>query len=101
MPAPLDLVFSALADPTRRSILAQLQREPAPVHALAAHFSMSRPGVSKHLAVLRRAGLVAEEKHGRENIYVLERRALTKARAWLAAFWGERLGALKRLAEDG
>lgn len=97
----LDAVFAALADPTRREILASLQRDDAPVHALARRFVMSRPAVSKHLAVLRIAGLVREQRRGRENIYTLEVRALEQARAWLAAFWRGKLGALKLLAEDG
>lgn len=97
--ARLDLVFGALADPTRRAILASLQSEAAPVHELSRHFDMSRPAVSKHLAVLRAAGLVRETRRGRENHYALEREALEQARVWLAAFWRTRLGALKNLAE--
>lgn len=96
----LDLVFGALADPTRRAILASLQNEEAPVHDLAARFSISRPGVSKHLAVLRNAGLVSEERRGRENFYAIEREALAEARTWLTAFWKGRLAALKQLAEE-
>ena len=95
----LDLVFGALADPTRRAILATLQKNDAPVHDLAARFDMSRPGVSKHLAVLRQAGLVSEERRGRENIYAIEREALADARTWLTTFWKGRLTALKHLAE--
>jgi len=96
----LDLVFGALADPTRRAILAALQNEEAPVHDLAARFEISRPGVSKHLAVLRNAGLVSEQRRGRENVYTIERQALAEARAWLTAFWKGRLAALKHLAEE-
>lgn len=96
----LDGVFGALADPTRRAILLSLQKGDAPVHALAAHFSMSRPAVSKHLAVLKGAGLVREARRGRENLYALEREALDVARVWLAAFWRGKLGSLKALAES-
>jgi DNA-binding transcriptional ArsR family regulator len=98
--AALSRVFGALADPTRRAILAGLQESEAPVHDLAARFEISRPGVSKHLAVLRQAGLVREQRRGRENVYAIEREALADARAWLAAFWKGRLAALKQLAED-
>ena len=98
--AGLDLVFGALADPTRRAILAALMDEEAPVHDLAARFAISRPGVSKHLAVLRNAGLVSEARQGRENVYSIERAALADARAWLGAFWKGRLAALKQLAEE-
>jgi|CXWL01.1.fsa_nt_gi DNA-binding transcriptional ArsR family regulator len=96
----LTALFGALADPTRRTILVSLQREPLPVHELAQRFAISRPAVSKHLAVLRQAGLVTEEKCGRENIYSLERRPLKSAQVWLSDFWRGRLSALKRLAEN-
>lgn len=98
--ARLDRVFGALADPTRRAILASLQQNDAAVHDLAACFAMSRPGVSKHLAVLRLAGLVTETRRGRENIYAIDREALADARAWLSGFWKGRLSALKHLAEE-
>jgi DNA-binding transcriptional ArsR family regulator len=97
--AELDDLFGALADPTRREILTRLQQGEAPVHELATHFAMSRPAVSKHLAVLRDAGLVREHKRGRENLYALQRDALEEARAWLALFWRGKLGALKAMVE--
>ena len=97
----LDLVFGALSDPTRRAILAMLQAEgETPVHDLAARFEISRPGVSKHLAVLRQAGLVAETKRGRENHYAIDREQLGEARHWLTQFWKGRLAALKTIAEN-
>lgn len=96
----LDRVFGALADPTRRAVLAALQECEAPVHDIAARFQISRPGVSKHLAVLRHAGLVRERRRGRENVYAIDRDALAEARAWIAAFWKGRLAALKYLAEE-
>jgi DNA-binding transcriptional ArsR family regulator len=97
--AELDSVFGALADPTRRAILASLRYAEAPVHVLAADFDISRPAVSKHLAVLRGAGLVRERRIGRENVYALEREAMEEARLWLTAFWRGRLNALKQLVE--
>ncbi len=96
----LNWVFGALADPTRRAILASLRGVGAPVHALARNFKMSRPAVSKHLAVLRGAGLVREQRRGRENVYSLDRDALAVAHAWLGEFWRERLSALRQLAEE-
>ena len=96
----LNTLFGALADPTRREILMTLQRGETPVHELAGQFAMSRPAVSKHLAVLRDAGLVREQRRGRENLYALQRDALEEARAWLALFWRGKLGALKHLAES-
>jgi len=96
----LTALFGALADPTRRAILGSLRREELSVHVLARSFVISRPAVSKHLAVLRQAGLVREARRGRENIYTLEARSLRQARDWLADFWPGRLQALKTLAED-
>jgi DNA-binding transcriptional ArsR family regulator len=63
MPDPLSITLSALADPTRRAILARLTRGEAPVRELAAPFSISQPAISKHLKVLERAGLI---RRGRE-----------------------------------
>ena len=98
--AALSQVFAALADPTRREILRTLRRGRAPVHELAARFAISRPAVSKHLAVLRASGLVREMRAGRENVYELERARLSAAHGWLSAFWRDRLARLKALAED-
>lgn len=97
--AASDTVFKAIEDPTRREIMRRLQDGPGPVHRLAEGFGMSRPAVSKHLAVLKRAGLVTEQREGRENIYCLELKRLEVARDWLAIFWSERLAKLKSLAE--
>lgn len=99
-PASLNRVFGALSDPTRRAILSTLKQGEAPVHDLAAKFKISRPGVSKHLAVLKNAGLVTEQRHGRENRYALDHDALALAQAWLTRFWKGRLSGLKKLAED-
>jgi DNA-binding transcriptional ArsR family regulator len=67
-PTPtLDPLFAALADPTRRAILARLGSGPANVGELAEPFAMSRPAISKHLDVLERAGVVRRVRHGREN----------------------------------
>lgn len=98
--SPSNAVFKAIEDPTRREILRRLHAAPGPVHRLAEGFGMSRPAVSKHLAVLKRAGLVTETREGRENIYSLELKRLEVARDWLAAFWSDRLAKLKALAEE-
>src|SRR6266550_9418807 len=60
---PLSITFAALADPTRRAILARLARGEATVTELAAPFNMSLPGISKHLKVLQRAGLIEQGRH--------------------------------------
>jgi DNA-binding transcriptional ArsR family regulator len=77
-------LFDALADPSRREILELLARDPRPVQDLARCFPFSRPAVSKHLRILRRAGLVRETRRGRQRVYALERAALAPAADWLA-----------------
>lgn len=68
-----DRLFAALANGTRREVLRLLRDEgPQPVQALADHFAMRRPSLSEHLKVLREAGLVSEERAGRQRIYRLE-----------------------------
>ena len=79
-------VYRAIADPTRRAILDRLRGGPAPVNALAADFRQSRPAVSKHLSVLRRARLVSEERSGRERVYRLEPRALQQVAGWIEGY---------------
>jgi len=81
---PPVLLFSALADETRCTIIEMLRVEPLPVHRLAEAFAISRPAISRHLRVLSEAGLVSERKQGRENIYGLRTDALEPGAAWLA-----------------
>ncbi|GLQ09914.1 hypothetical protein GCM10007913_18460 [Devosia yakushimensis] len=76
-------IFIALADPTRCRIVELLQAGPSPVHRLAAKFDISRPAISRHLRVLREAGLIREEKSGRENHYALQAKRLVPIRKWL------------------
>lgn len=98
-------VFGALADPTRRAILEHLlDRHEMSAGALAAEFAhISRPAVSKHLGVLRAAGLVRAREDGREVFYALDPAPLAAAyEDWWARFaplWDERLARLKRNAE--
>ncbi|HTT51682.1 MAG TPA: metalloregulator ArsR/SmtB family transcription factor [Streptosporangiaceae bacterium] len=75
-------VFDAIASPVRREILDLLRLGERPVHDLAASFSMSRPAVSQHLRVLREAGLVSEERVGRERRYALDARPLRAVLDW-------------------
>jgi DNA-binding transcriptional ArsR family regulator len=96
-------VFRAIADPTRRAILDRLRAGPAPVNVLAADFRQSRPAISKHLRVLRRARLVVEERAGRERLYELQPRPLQEVAAWIEgyrSFWLASLGNLKRYLEE-
>lgn len=76
-------LFSALADPTRCRVVEMLHERSRPVHELAAAFDISRPAISRHLKVLKDAGLVVEEKTGRENVYSLQRSKLKPMQEWL------------------
>jgi DNA-binding transcriptional ArsR family regulator len=95
---PLDAVFGAIADPTRRAILEQLGENPARVTDIAKSFPVSLNAVSKHLMVLEQAGLIRREVQGREHLIRLDGRPLREASQWLEgarAFRGERLNALE------
>ena len=104
-PALLDQVFHALADPTRRAMLARLSEGERSVGELAAPFEMSLAAASKHIQTLERAGLVKRDVRGRTHVCALDPQPLADADAWLkhyARFWNERLDALEALlrAED-
>ena len=86
MANPLDTVFSALADPTRRQILVMLLEDDMAVTDVAAPFEMSLAAISKHLTVLTRAGLIAQEKRGRVKWCKLEPDALREASVWMQGF---------------
>jgi DNA-binding transcriptional ArsR family regulator len=91
----------AIADPIRRRVLELVRDREVPAGELAEQFDVSRPAVSRHLRVLREAGLVRERRAGRLRLYRADPAPLAELRAWLDAYWDERLDALKRLAEDG
>jgi DNA-binding transcriptional ArsR family regulator len=98
----LDRTFAALADPTRRAILARLSRGEATVGELARPFRVSRPAISKHLRVLERAGLVRRERDGRVSRCELDPEPLRDANQWVEryrVFWEERLDSLSRFVE--
>jgi DNA-binding transcriptional ArsR family regulator len=95
-------VFRAIADPTRRAILNRLRAGGAPVNALAADFAQTRPAISKHLRILRRARLVRERRVGRERIYQLKPEPLRQVADWIEGyrlFWQRSLTNLKRYLE--
>jgi DNA-binding transcriptional ArsR family regulator len=95
----LDRTFSALADPTRRAILATLSGGQASVSQLAEPYPMSLPAVMKHLRVLEKAGLVSQQKIGRVRHCRLAVLPLQQASDWLSqyrSFWEKQLGALDR-----
>lgn len=99
----LDRLFSALADPTRRAILARLAAEgEATISDLARPFAMSLPAISKHVRVLEGAGLLQREVRGREHRCRLEPRPLKDAVDWLAdyrRYWEAQFDALGRYLE--
>lgn len=84
--AQLDATFMALADPTRRAILARLAEGEASVNELAAPFSMSQPAISKHLKVLERAGLVSIAVDAQKRPRRLEAKPLEAASAWIEEY---------------
>src|SRR5207249_9170846 len=89
----LDTTFAALADPTRRAILARLASGEASVTELAAPFAMSQPAISKHLKVLERAGLVSRGRDAQRRPRRLEAKPLAEATQWLERyrrFWERR-----------
>lgn len=98
--APLDVVFAALADPTRRTILARLASGESSVGELAEPFEISWPAISKHLKVLERAGLVQRERDGRVHRIRLQGEPLRPAIEWMVhygRFWEDQLDSLGRL----
>ena len=94
--ARLDLTFAALADPTRRAILARLAKGEASVMELAQPFDMTQPAISKHLKVLERAGLISRGQDAQRRPRRLEVQPLREATRWLEGyrrFWGSSLPA--------
>lgn len=95
----LNRVFSAVADPTRRAILASLRNKSATISEIASSFPVSLNAVSKHVMVLERAGLIRRSVQGREHVCSLEAGPLRDATSWLEHyrhFWEVRLDALER-----
>jgi len=98
----LDLVFGALADPTRRHILELLARTDACVTEIAKPFAVSLPAISKHLRVLQNAGLIQRHRHGRVHRLKLKAEAMRDAAAWIERyreFWDEQFVSLSRYLE--
>lgn len=102
--AGLDASFAALADPTRRRVLRLVGERARPAGELAAHFPVSRPAVSKHLRVLREAGLIEARQVGRTRIYRLRPGGISDARRWMdetGRFWDRALESFRRHVEEG
>jgi DNA-binding transcriptional ArsR family regulator len=85
------MALLALADPTRRRVFEELRRGPRSVGKIAARMPVSRPAVSQHLRVLRKAGLVGDRAEGTRRIYHIDPKGLAAIRIWLDQFWDEAL----------
>ena len=99
----LDATFAALADPTRRAILARLAAGEATVNDLVKPFKMSQPAISKHLKVLERAGLISRSQIAQKRPRRIEAAPLKEATDWLEKyrkFWEEQYGRLDELLEE-
>ena len=105
MPNQLDRTFAALADPTRRQVIDHLRVSPRRAGELATTLNVSAPAMSRHLRVLRRSGLVEEERieeDARVHVYRLRQEHFLTLRGWLdqvEAFWADQLEAFKAHAE--
>ncbi|MGH8048059.1 MAG: ArsR/SmtB family transcription factor [Chthoniobacterales bacterium] len=100
---PLDSIFAALADPTRRGILELLARAECRVAELARPFSISPPAVSRHLRVLERAGLIKRSRDGRVHRMTLDSEPMREAAAWIEQyrkFWEGQFDSLARYLEQ-
>jgi DNA-binding transcriptional ArsR family regulator len=98
-----ELAFRALADPTRRAVLDLLRRGEQPAGQIAESFPVSRPAISKHLRLLRRAHLVTEHQRGRHRFYQLNPAPLRAVDSWLEdyrCFWQVNLSNLKSFVEN-
>jgi len=95
--------FAAISEPARRQILELLRERERPVGDLVEHLQLSQPGVSKHLRVLREAGLVRARRDGKRRWYGLRAEPLAELDAWLAPYrelWGGRLDALEQHLDE-
>ena len=93
------MALDALGDPTRRAVLERLRDGELAVGAIAATLPVSRPAVSKHLAVLEGAGLVRHVRSGTRSLYSIDTRGLEELRAYLDGFWSDVLAAFAEAAD--
>ena len=91
--------MDALGDPTRRAIVERLLRGPMPVGELARDFPISRPAISQHLRILKRAVLVVDRAVGNRRLYEVDPAGVEALRAYFEQFWNQSLAAFKRAAE--
>jgi DNA-binding transcriptional ArsR family regulator len=93
--------LKAIAAPRRQEILRLVWNQERPAGDIAQHFDVSRPAISKHLRILREAGLVDERRMGTQRLYSARAESLLELRRFLDSFWGEGLQAIKQAAEAG
>ena len=98
---PYQSALLALADPTRCLVFEQLRHGPKSVGKIAAQMPVSRPAVSQHLSVLKKAGLVGDRAEGTRRVYYIDPRGLAAIRTWLDRFWDDALLAFKSEIEKG
>ena len=96
----VETVLKAIAEPRRQEILRLIWRQERAAGDVAAQFDISRPAISKHLRILREAGLLAERRVGTQRLYRARPERLADARRFLESFWDEGLAAIKRSAEE-
>ncbi len=94
-----ETVLKAIAEPRRQQILRLVWRQERAAGEIAAHFEISRPAISKHIRVLREAGLVEERRDGTQRLYRARPERLADARRVLESFWDDGLAAIKHSAE--
>ncbi len=96
-------VFQAMADPVRRDIVQLLSQQPLTVNAVAEHFDVSRPAISKHLKILNECGIITLEQKGRERYCLLQPKALIPAFLWIDQYrplWEEQLDRFEQYLEQ-
>jgi len=98
--APAGDPFGALGDPNRRAIVELLSRRASSVQEIADALPISRPAVSRHLRLLKEAGLVSEEPEGARRIYRLEDEGVAAVQTYLTEVWGEAVGRFRITAEN-
>ena len=96
-------VFQAMADPVRRDIVQLLSQQPLTINAVAEHFDVSRPAISKHLKILNECGIITLEQKGRERYCLLQPKALIPAFLWVDQYrplWEEQLDRFEQYLEQ-
>ena len=95
----MDAALKAISQPRRRQILRLVRDDELAAGDIAAHFDVTRPAVSQHLTVLKRAGLVSERRDGTRRLYRARPQALADLKRFLEGFWDDKLASLKQEAE--